>query len=229
MVQPAVRIDSAHAAAMAARALESPVEVGLFESQAPSSAAVRAFLKTPEWAAIRERIMGSGTPPMGRPRTHTELSRLFRWTADGVFSEEPIPADVRKAYLFCAGELDAFARSAGRAAPVSPAAPVAAAPASSSEWVGFGDALRAVQAGAHIARSAWRGGEYVFAQAGYPQGIGINANTARASGRPEGSTGVFRPYLMHCRPPVAGEPPEFEPWVPGNSDLFADDWRVLAR
>jgi hypothetical protein len=78
----------------------------------------------------------------------------------------------------------------------------------------------------------------VTAQAGYPQGIGVNANTAAATGLEEGTTAVFRPYLLRLMPqmtPVVDDgkfvdlPPEFEHWTPSQSDMFADDWRVLPR
>lgn len=121
MVQPAPRIGSARAASDAACALETPSEVQRFEAMAPESAALRAYLATPEWAAIRARIMGDGRPPLGRPESLDDLARLFRWSADGAFSEEPLSSGVRAAYLHAAGEIEAFGRGARRVAPVSPA------------------------------------------------------------------------------------------------------------
>lgn len=241
MVQPAVRIFTAEQADAAARGLETPDEVRGFEALRAESAAVRLFLKTPEWAAIYARIMGNGKPPTGHHETLGDVSRFLRWTAGGEMVGD-VPLDARKAYLHAALEVEKLARAAARTTPVSPAAPaapVAAAPvSSSSSALGFADALRAVQAGAHIARWSWPSGMYVTMQEGYPQGIGINANTARATGLPKGTVAVFLPYLLRRLPQTApvvddgkfvDEPPTFAQWTPGQDDLFATDWRVLTR
>ncbi len=110
-----------------------------------------------------------------------------------------------------------------------------------SSGLGFPDALRAVLDGHHITRDRWADGRYVTAQAGYPDGIGINANTAAATGLPEDTEAVFRPYLMKCQGTVQaeGDPgrrlaedwvrPHFVPWTPNQGDLFARDWQVLVR
>jgi hypothetical protein len=254
MAQPALRIGSAQAAQDAARSLDTPSEVQHFESLASGSPAVRAFLSTPEWAEIRARIMGDGHPPLGRPRSFEDLARLFRWTADGAFSETRPTDPVRAAYLHAAREVEAYARSAQRAEPVSPAPgtveyvpglagarvavprPAEAQPVEDGEvGLSFGAALMSAQAGRHIARWAWAEGSYVTAQAGYPQGIGVNANTAAATGLPEGSKAAFSPYLMMCvpardaGPAFPPPPPTFMPWTPGQDDLFAADWAVLPR
>lgn len=204
------------------------------------SDAARPFLSTPEWAAIRTRIVGDGRPPLGRPESLLDLARLFRWSADGAFSEGLPTPEAAAAYLHAATELEAYDRDeARRAAPTSPAprggpafvpalggarVPV---PAASPRTVSFAEALSAVQAGAHIARDAWPDGTYVAAQAGYPQGIGVNANTAAATWLPEGAVVAFGPYLIRCE--VVGETLEFGPWTPGQGDLFAADWRVILR
>jgi hypothetical protein len=229
MVQPVVRIGSQRAALEAASALETPSEVRRFESLAPESAALRAFLETPEWAEIRTRIMGDGRPPMGRINSLPELGRLLRWTADGAFAEGRISPDARGAYLHAVSEIDAFSRRAHKAAPVSPAPVVNASGAEGG--LSFGDALRAVKAGHHITRAAWPAGMYVTAQAGYPAGIGINANTAAATGLPEGTSVAFPPYLMRLTPTAAPGGPVLSArqWAPEQDDLFADDWRVIPR
>jgi hypothetical protein len=71
-----------------------------------------------------------------------------------------------------------------------------------------------------IWRSGWNGpGQFVVYQKGYPDGIAINANTAEATGIPQGTVKSFRPYLMlHT---VQGD---FVPWTPSVSDVLADDW-----
>lgn len=228
MVQPAVRILTAEQAYAAARALETPAEVRQFEAMRAESSAVRAFLNTAEWSAISTRIMGNGQPPTGRPKSLGDVSRFLRWTAGGELGGE-VTDDSRRAYLHAALEVETFARRQVQSAPVSPAgaaaAPVSPAPASPSGLVGFAEALRAVQEGAHISRASWPAGSYVTAQAGYPQGIAVNANMARATWLAEGSTVAFSPYLAL----VTGEAPEVEPWAPGQRDLFAADWRIAFR
>ena len=84
----------------------------------------------------------------------------------------------------------------------------------------FGDALTAVKNGQQITRAGWNGpGQYVAYQPGYPDGIGINANTAAATGLPEGTVCSFRPYLM-----LRTADGSFVPWVPSISDVLAEDW-----
>jgi Protein of unknown function (DUF2829) len=82
----------------------------------------------------------------------------------------------------------------------------------------FGDALEACKAGSKISRSGWNGKNmYVVYQPGYPDGIGINANTA------QGTVMKFRPYLM-----MYTAQGDFVPWVASQTDLLADDWTVDA-
>lgn len=85
----------------------------------------------------------------------------------------------------------------------------------------IGDALRAaVQDGAKIARSGWLGpGLFVVYQRGYPDGIAINANTAAATGIPEGTVCSFLPYLM-----LRTADGSFVPWVISQTDALAHDW-----
>lgn len=86
----------------------------------------------------------------------------------------------------------------------------------------FSDALRLVTRGHRISRRGWNGqGMYVVYQAGYPDGIPINANTAAATGLPEGTTCSFRPYLM-----MRTAQDDFVPWVASQTDLLADDWQA---
>lgn len=89
--------------------------------------------------------------------------------------------------------------------------------------IDFSDALRECRGGARIQREGWNGKNmYVVFQPGYPDGIKINENTAKATGLPVGTMCNFRPYLM-MRTADGG----FVPWVASQSDLLADDWRVL--
>jgi hypothetical protein len=87
----------------------------------------------------------------------------------------------------------------------------------------FGWALNQLRNGQRVHREGWNGrGMYVVLQAGYPDGIPINANTAKATGIAEGTIQKFRPYLMMYT--VNGE---FVPWVASQSDLLADDWDAV--
>jgi hypothetical protein len=88
--------------------------------------------------------------------------------------------------------------------------------------VDFSLALTALKTGARIARTGWNAAEqFVVLQAGYPDGIGINANTARATGIPEGTVCAFRPYLM-----LRAADGSFVPWAPTVSDVLAEDWQT---
>lgn len=87
----------------------------------------------------------------------------------------------------------------------------------------IGEALRAAKASARIARPGWNGrGMWVVYQRGYPDGIAINANTAEATGIPEGTVCVFRPYLM-----LRAVDGSFVPWVISQSDALAEDWETV--
>jgi Protein of unknown function (DUF2829) len=90
----------------------------------------------------------------------------------------------------------------------------------SSGVTDFSAALReCVAEGCKISRLGWNG--YVVYQPGYPSGIGINANTAKATGIPQGTVMIFGAYLMKYADGV------FAPWTPDQRDLLADDWEVI--
>ncbi len=88
----------------------------------------------------------------------------------------------------------------------------------------FGSALyECRQAGRKVARDGWNGKDmYVVYQPGYPDGIGINANTAKATGIPEGTICKFLPYLMFRT--AQGD---FVPWLASQTDILADDWNIV--
>lgn len=88
----------------------------------------------------------------------------------------------------------------------------------------FGAAIAALKSGKRVTRDGWNGKDmYVAYQPGYPDGIPVNANTAAATGIPQGTVCVFRPYLMMKT--VDGE---FVPWVASQTDILAEDWREPA-
>lgn len=87
----------------------------------------------------------------------------------------------------------------------------------------FGWALEQLRAGRRLTRHGWNGqGMWIGYQAGYPDGIPINANTANSTGIPEGTVCRFRPYLM-----MKTADGDFVPWVASQTDLLADDWNVV--
>lgn len=87
----------------------------------------------------------------------------------------------------------------------------------------FGEALGALKDGARVARAGWNGqGMFVVYQKGYPDGIPINANTAEATGIPQGTVCRFRPYLM-----MKTVDDEFVPWVISQTDALAEDWECV--
>ena len=86
----------------------------------------------------------------------------------------------------------------------------------------FGFALQALNAGKKVARSGWNGKEmYIVKQDGYPNGIAINSNTARATGIAEGTVCKFSPYIM-----MKTAQNTFVPWLASQTDLLADDWQI---
>lgn len=92
-----------------------------------------------------------------------------------------------------------------------------------NEGMDIGDAVRAMRAGKRVARAGWNGkGMWLAYQKAYPQGIPINANTAEATGLPEGTVCKFLPYLMMR---TAGG--EFVPWLASQTDILAVDWTVV--
>jgi hypothetical protein len=84
----------------------------------------------------------------------------------------------------------------------------------------FGIALDHLKNRGRLTRDSWNGpDQYVVLQAGYPDGIPINKNTAEATGLDEGTVCRFRPYLMLCTADGS-----FVPWAPTVSDVLAEDW-----
>jgi hypothetical protein len=87
----------------------------------------------------------------------------------------------------------------------------------------IGNAVASMRAGNHVARAGWNGkGMYLAYQPGSPDGIPINANTAKATGQPEGAVLKFLPYVMMR---TAGG--EFVPWLCSQTDLLASDWVIV--
>ena len=87
----------------------------------------------------------------------------------------------------------------------------------------FGNALTALREGVRMTRSGWNGKDmYIVLQAGYPDGVPLNSNTAKATGIPEGTICKFHPYLMMKT--VDGA---FVPWVASQTDLLETDWETI--
>lgn len=86
----------------------------------------------------------------------------------------------------------------------------------------FSSALLHLKGGRKLTRAGWDGkDQWVVMQDGYPDGIAINRNTAKATGLPEGSVQKFEPYYTMFT--AWGT---FVPWVPSTGDLNAEDWEV---
>jgi hypothetical protein len=73
--------------------------------------------------------------------------------------------------------------------------------------INFSDALQAAKEGQSISREGWNGkGLFVMAQ------------------RPDEHSKMGNPYLYIDAKALGGER---NPWVPSQTDLFAEDWVVL--
>lgn len=84
----------------------------------------------------------------------------------------------------------------------------------------FGEALERLRGGDRLTRDGWNGrGMFIVLQAGYPDGIPINASTAQVTGIKQGTVCKFRPYLM-----MRTADGDFVPWVASQTDLLAEDW-----
>jgi hypothetical protein len=84
----------------------------------------------------------------------------------------------------------------------------------------FSSALESLKSGAQISRDGWNGkGMWLAYQAGYPGGIPINANTAKATGLAEGTVCKFLPYIM-----MRTADGSFVPWLASQTDILANDW-----
>lgn len=88
---------------------------------------------------------------------------------------------------------------------------------------GFDKALKMLKQGDKVRRCSWPEGMYVVMQAGHPEGIAINENTARATELPVGTVKSFRPYLM-----MHTEQGDFVPWVAAQTELLADNWQWIS-
>lgn len=68
--------------------------------------------------------------------------------------------------------------------------------------------------------------DYIFWQQGYPypHGIGINRNTAEATGLPEGTKCFFSPYMMRH-----WGANHFSPYQLTQEDMVATDWEPFTR
>jgi hypothetical protein len=75
--------------------------------------------------------------------------------------------------------------------------------------------------GKRIMNSDWCSGEYIVWQAGYPEGIAINKNTADATGIAEGTVKKFQPYIM-----LHDAHGDFVPYVMSQSDMTSTFWQI---
>lgn len=81
----------------------------------------------------------------------------------------------------------------------------------------------ALRQGSRVRNEHWDPPMFIVWQEGYPDGIAINANTARATGIKQGTIKKFRPYVMlHT---VDGS---FVPYVMTQSDMVSEVWQILS-
>lgn len=87
----------------------------------------------------------------------------------------------------------------------------------------FGYAVEAMKLGYKVARAGWNGkGMFVVYQKGYPDGIPVNKQTAKAYGVEEGTLMKFRPYMQ-----LKTAQNDCAMWSPSGSDALADDWQII--
>lgn len=79
-----------------------------------------------------------------------------------------------------------------------------------------------MRAGARIRSQHWDELMFIVLQEGYPDGISINENTAKATGIPPGTVKKFRPYVM-----LHTHDGSFVPYVATQSDLLTELWEVV--
>jgi len=90
------------------------------------------------------------------------------------------------------------------------------------ETFNFSEILELLKNGRKVCRIGWNGkGMWITYQRGYPEGVAINQNTARATGMPEGTVCRFLPYLM-----MRTAQGDFVPWLASQTDILADDWML---
>lgn len=90
------------------------------------------------------------------------------------------------------------------------------------ETFNFSEILERLKNGSKVCRIGWNGkGMWITYQRGYPEGVAINQNTARATGMPEGTVCRFLPYLM-----MRTADGDFVPWLASQTDILADDWML---
>lgn len=94
-----------------------------------------------------------------------------------------------------------------------------------NDQFGIGQAVKEMRNGHRVARAGWNGkGMWLAYQPGYPSGIPINPNTAKATGLPEGTVCRFLPYIM-----MRTADGSFVPWLASQTDILADDFSIVAE
>lgn len=88
---------------------------------------------------------------------------------------------------------------------------------------GFEWALIQLRNGQKVQRKGWNGKDmYIVLQKAYPTGIPINANTAEATGIPQGTVCRFLPYILMK---TADKVTTFVPWLASQTDILGLDWQ----
>lgn len=88
---------------------------------------------------------------------------------------------------------------------------------------GFEWALSQLRQGAQVYREGWGNFNlWIVLQEGYPNGIPINANTAKSTGLQLGTVCSFLPYIM-----LHHDDGSFVPWVASQTDILKCDWKLV--
>lgn len=84
----------------------------------------------------------------------------------------------------------------------------------------FSEALQALRAGERLTRLVWHPDAFITLMPGYPDGIAINATTARATRLPAGTMVRYAPYFLLV------EERDAAPWLCGDEDILGTDWMI---
>lgn len=84
----------------------------------------------------------------------------------------------------------------------------------------FSEALQALKAGEQLTRPVWNPDTFITLMPGYPDGIAINAATAKATRLPLGTMLRFYPYILLVEPEGCAQ------WVHDDDDLLTEDWMI---
>lgn len=102
---------------------------------------------------------------------------------------------------------------------------LSASPAVRTKSMTFGVALAVMKSGRRVRRQGWNGkGMFVVHRRGYPEGIPVDEETAKAFGVAVGTVCVFQPYLVLR----AADGTFVSGWLASQTDMLSEDWEEMA-